>query len=176
MKFNKWTIGLIAVAIIVITSACKAQTNTVPSFFNSAEQYLTSFHTNYTFTGVTFEAATGYKQVTGVGAASVVDAQYDIGRFHIATSFQFSGIGSAINAEEGGIGYDLIEYYDAVLDAELLGGFDENVHSGVLEPRVNIKKKQTYNTYTELGISMPVYFKQKFNNTPSFYIEEGFTF
>jgi hypothetical protein len=122
--------SLVIVAALLAAVSIHAQTNapaTVPSFFTSAEQYLTSFNTNYTFTDVTFEAATGYKQVTGVGAASVVDAQYDINRFHIATAFQFSGVGSSINALEGGVGYDVIEYYDTVLEANLLAGYDWNV-------------------------------------------------
>jgi hypothetical protein len=181
MNKIKTKIGIAALlAMMAVVSASAQATNssptTVPTFFTSAEQYLTSFNTNYTFQGVTFEAATGYKQVTGVGAASVVDAQYDINRFHIVTSFQFSGVGSAVNAEEGGIGYDIVDYCDTVLEANLLGGYDENIHSAEIEPKVDIKKKQSYNTFSEIGISMPVYFKQKFNNTPSFYIEEGFTF
>lgn len=171
--------SLVIAAALSAAVSLHAQTNaptTVPSFFTSAEQYLTSFNTNYTFTGVTFEAATGYKQVTGVGAASVVDAQYDISRFHILTSFQFSGVGSTVNAEEAGIGYDIVQYYDTALEANLLGGYDENQHSGEIEPKVDIKKKLTTNTYTELGMSVPIYFKEKFNNTPSFYLEAGFTF
>jgi hypothetical protein len=172
----KTIIGFTALAVMMVVFSTKAQTNTAPSFFQTAEQYLTSFNTNFTFQGVSFEAATGYKQVTGVGAASVIDAQYDINRFHILTSFQFSGVGSAFNAEEGGVGYDVIQYYDTALEANLLGGYDETLHSGEIEPRVNLKKKWTYNTYSELGISLPVYFKEKFNNTPSFYLEEGFTF
>jgi len=179
MKNKIKTIGIAALLAMMAVCSATAQTNapaTVPSFFTSAELYLTSFNTNYTFQGVSFEMATGYKQVTGVGAASVLDAQYDIGRFHIATAAQFSGVGSAINALEGGVGYDLVDYYDTVLEANLLGGYDWNVHSGEVEPKVDIKKKMTPNTYTEIGISMPVYFKQKFNNTPSFYLEAGFTF
>jgi hypothetical protein len=171
--------SLVIIAASSAAVSIHAQTNTlttVPSFFTSAEQYLTSFNTNYTFTGVMFEAATGYKQVTGVGAASVIDAQYDINRFHILTSFQFSGVGSTVNAEEAGVGYDVIQYYDTVLEANLLGGYDENQHSGEIEPKIDIKKKMTLNTYTEIGISIPFYFTQKLNNTPSFYIEAGFTF
>ena len=98
-------------------------------------------NTNYTFQGVTFEMATGYKQVTGVGAASVVDAQYDIGKFHIPTAFQFSGVGSAINAAEIGVGYDLIDYYDTVLEANLLAGYDWDVRTVEIEPKIDIKKK-----------------------------------
>ena len=164
-------------AMMAVCSA-EGQTNTptLPNFFTSAEQYLTSFNTNYTFTGVTFEMATGYKQVTGVGAASVIDAQYDINRFHIVTAFQFSGVGSVVNAEEAGIGYDIVEYYDTVLEVNILAGYDSNVRGAEIEPKVDIKKKLTANTFAETGISLPVYFNQRFNNTPSFYLEAGFTF
>lgn len=168
-----------ALLLGAVTSSQAQSTNasvTIPTFFTSAEQYLTSFNTNYTFTGVSFEMATGYKQVTGVGAASVIDAQYDINRFHIAASGQFSGVGSSFNALEGGVGYDLVNYYDTVLEANLLLGYDWNQRSGEVEPKIDIKKKMTLNTFTEIGISMPEYFTQKANATPSYYIEAGFTF
>jgi hypothetical protein len=174
MKFKLFLI----VTMLACAGRLAAQTNTVtvPTFFNSVMTYLTSFNTNYTFQGVTFESDTGYKQVTGVGAASVLDMQYDIDKFHIATSLQFSGVGSAFNAEEGGAGYDLIQYYDTALEANLLGGYDETVHSGVIDPGLDIKKKMTPNTFTEIGIALPVYFKEKFNSTPTFKIAAGFTF
>ena len=66
---------------------------TTVTFFASAENYLTTFNPDYTWTNVTLEAATGYKQVTGTGAASVLDVQYDLGRWNLGTACQFSGVG-----------------------------------------------------------------------------------
>lgn len=167
----------VIVALGALGASAQTSTNALPqNFFQSVEGYLTSFNTNYTFVGSTFEMATGYKQVTGVGAASVLDAQYDIDRFHILAAGQFSGVGSAFNAIEGGLGYDVVQYYDTVLEANVLLGYDWNEKSGEVEPKIDVKKKLTTNTYTEIGISLPEYFDQKPNNTPSYYIEAGFTF
>jgi hypothetical protein len=176
MKYIKCTIGIALLAMMAVCSA-KAQTNNPATFFNSVESYLTSFNTNYTFNGVTFEAATGYKQLTGIGAVSVLDVQYDIKRFHVLATGDFTGIGSAFNSLEGGIGYDLINHYDTTLEANIYGGYDFNVNSAMVEPKIDIKKKMTPNTFTEIGISIPEWMNQrKANATPCYFIEGGFTF
>jgi hypothetical protein len=159
-----------------VAGVIHAQTNTPANFFLDVEQYLTSFNTNYTFEGVTFEAATGYKQVTGVGAASVLDVQYDISRFHIIGSGQFSGVGSDFNVAEVGIGYDVIQHYDTALEFNIQGGYDWVQNTSEVEPKVDIKKKLGPNTFAETGISLPFYMNRKQSPTPSFYIETGFTF
>lgn len=166
---------IIGVAALLATVA-HAQVTNAPSFFNTAEQYLTTFNTNYTFTGVSFEAATGYKQVTGVGAASDLTAQYDIGRWNLGADMQFSGVGSPVNALEGQVGFDLIEHYDTVLEADARAGYDWNVRSFEFEPALFVKKKLTENTYAAIGISMPYYAREAFSRTPSYYIEGGFTY
>jgi len=182
MKFNKWTIALAAVAAMVFTPAIKAQTNLPPvataqSFLTSAQQYLTAFNTDYTFTNVALEVTTGYKQVTGVNAASYLDAQYDFANgFNLDSSFQFSGVGSAFNAFEGGVGYNVIRHFDTEVNVVLLGGYDQVQKSGVIEPGLTLKKKMTVNTYTEIGLSLPVFFKGNFNSNPTFRAGVGFTF
>ena len=170
----KILIGSAVMALALVLPATAQSTN--GTFLGTVQGYLTSFNTNYTFTGVTLEIGTGYKQVTGVNAASTVDAQYDIGRFNLGAALQFSGVGSPINAAEGQIGYAIIEHYDTKLDANLRGGYDDTVGAPVIEPGLWIKKKGTANTYFETGVSLPIYLRQKFNTNPTFYVQTGFTY
>ena len=169
----------IAFAAMVINSSAQTNlpTNQTIQFVDSLEGYLTSFNTNYTFTNVTVELTTGYKQVTGVNAASYLDGQYDLSDgLNFDVSLQFSGVGSAFNAYEAGIGYNIVRHYDTELNVVLLGGYDSVAKSGVIEPGVTLKKKMTVNTYTEVGISLPVFFKGSFNSNPTFRAGVGFTF
>ena len=128
---------LIAALILISALAVQAQTNppiTVQSFAVSFEQYMTSFNTNYSFTNVTIEVATGYKQVTGVGAASTLDAQYDFGNINAGLGLQFSGVGSPINAAEAQFGYAIVNHYDTKVDIDLRAGYDWTRRAGVVEP------------------------------------------
>ena len=175
--------ALAAVSISLLTPAARAQsaTNAPPAqteqtFFTSAQNYLTTFNPAFTWTNVTLEAATGYKQVTGVGATSVVDLQYDLGRWNVGSAFQFSGVGSPVNAVEAQAGYALFEYLDAKVDLDLRAGYDWNVHAGEVEPGLFVAKKMTPNTFAKLGVSLPIYFKGAVSHTPTFYLETGFTF
>jgi hypothetical protein len=158
---------------LLLPQPAKAQTSS--NFLGSIQSYFTSFNTNYTWTNVVLEVGTGYKQVTGVNAASTLDIQYDLGRFNLGGALQFSGVGSPINAAEGQVGYTLLQRYDAKLDFDIRGGYDDTVASGVVEPCLFIKKKGTANTYFETGVSLPIYFKQKLNTNPTFFIQTGFT-
>ena len=179
---------LAATAILTTPAPAAAQTNvtslttnasggiTTETFFQSAGNYLTTFNPAFTWTNVALEAATGYKQVTGAGATSVVDVQYDIGRWNAGTAFQFSGVGSPINAFEAQGGYALIEHLDAKVDFDLRAGYDWTVKAGVVEPGIFIGKKLTQNTFLKTGVSLPVYFKGQLNRNPSFYLETGFTY
>lgn len=165
-------------ALLLATVPVQAQTNeSAPSFFSTAQNWLTSVDTNYTFTGVTFEASTGYKQEIGINAASYIDAQYDISRWNIGGEIQFSGVGSAVNEIEGQVGYAVVDYYSVKLEADFRGGYDAYQSAGVIEPVLMLKKKLTTNTYAETGVSLPEYLNQaKFNSSPSFFVGGGFTF
>lgn len=163
-------------ALIITASAAQAQTNTVPGFFGSVQSYFTQFNTNYVWTGIMFDAETGYKQVTGVNAASFASINYHIGdSVEAVGNIQYSGVGSAINSAELGIGY-AINHYDTRLTADLLGGYDNYQNSGVIEPKLEVKKKLTMNTYASVGISLPIYFSRQFNSNPTFWTGVGFSF
>jgi hypothetical protein len=174
----KKTVAAAILAASVVTVHAQTNTITGPNFLQSAEAYFTSFNTNVdeNWTNVTLEASTGYKQVTGVNAASYVDVQYDISKFNVGAVFQFSGVGSPINAMEAQFGYDLVEYFDTKLELDIRGGYDWNVRGAIVEPAVMLKKKLTSNTFAEIGVSMPIYSKGSFNQTPTFESGIGFTF
>lgn len=169
-----------------ITNPPVAVTQSPASFLGSVQSYLTDINTNYTFTNVTLEASTGYKQVNGANAASEMYLQYNFGGgFDAMANFQFSGVGSAVNAAEAGVGYALINHFDTKVQADLLAGWDTTkgaVVKGssqgaiVVEPRVALKKKLSLNTFAETAISLPVYTIGKLNTQPSIYIGVGFTY
>jgi hypothetical protein len=171
--------GLFAIMLFVRWSA-SAQTNaaptTVPNYFTSVGLYLTTFNTNYTWDALNIDCETGYKQVTGVNSASFANVNYHIGNsVEIPATIQYSGVGSAINGGEIGIGY-AVNHYDTRLTVDLLGGYDNFQNCGVLEPKLEVKKKLTPNTYASIGLSLPIYFEHQFNSNPTFWTGVGFTF
>jgi hypothetical protein len=184
----KKILTLIGVAALLATTTLSAQTNNPANttFLTTAQDYLTSINTNYTFTGVKLEVSTGYKQVNGVNAASEIYAQYDFaGGFDVMLNGQFSGVGSAVNAAEAGVGYAIISHFDTKVQLDLLAGYDrtkgelvKGASQGaiVVEPRVALKKKLTANTFAETAISLPLYSSGKVNTQPSIYVGVGFTY
>ncbi len=178
MKMKSLLLAVLMSLALDLTPAVQAQTTNAPAqtIFNSIQSYFTAFNTNYTWTNVSFEVDSGYAQVTGVNAASKLNLQYDIGNFNLGTSLQFSGVGSAVNAFEGQIGYAIINYYDTKVDVDLRAGYDDTIRGGVIEPLLSLKKKLTPNTYAETALSFPVYTSGTFTKTPTVYIGVGFTF
>jgi hypothetical protein len=164
----------------VTVNASGGTTTTVAAqtFFDSTYKYFTDFNTNadMAWGNETLEVATGYKQVTGSGATSTLDVQYDFGRWNVGADFQFFGVGSAINQVEGQVGYAVIQHADLKVDLDLRGGYDTATKTGVVEPTAMLKKKLTPNTFAETGVSLPIEFKGKLNTNPSFFVEMGFTY
>ena len=176
MKFIKY---LALAALLFGAGYSQAQTTNSPAgtIFNSIEYYFTSFNTNFTWTNVTFEVDSGYAQVTGVNAASKLNLQYDIwGNFDLGASFQFSGVGSDINAIEAQAGYAIVNHYDTKAEVIMRAGYDDTQRAGVFEPGLTLKKKLTDNTYAETALSFPVYTSGTFTKTPTIYVGVGFTF
>jgi hypothetical protein len=179
MKHNnpiKLFIIISAILVMVITSKAQTATN-VPSFFTSVEAYMTSFNTNYTFTNNIFDLETGYKQVTGANASSFATFDYYITQnFEASAEIQYSGVGSAINGGELGIGYAIVNHFDTRLTLDLYGGYDDIRASAMVEPKVEIKKKLSTNTFASIGISLPIFFSGGFNTDPTFWAGAGFTY
>ena len=179
MKMKKWIIGLAALLLAgveVKAQSTNSAPSTVPTFFTSFQGYLTSFNTNFTWLSETFDAETGYKQVTGVNAASFATVSFHIGdSFEGVGNIQYSGVGSGINGGELGLGY-AINHFDTRLTGDLLVGYDNNRGSGEIEPKLEVKKKLTENTYASVGMSLPIFFKGGFNSQPTFWGGLGFSF
>jgi hypothetical protein len=168
---------IIAIASIISLSALavQAQTN-IPSFFQTAQGYLTSFNPSYTWTNVTVEASTGLKQITGSGATDVAQVQYDIGRWNAGAVIGFEGVGSTIGTVQAQGGFAVVEYLDTKVDLDVQGGYSWYRHAYMAEPELSISKKLTANTFARIGVSIPLYSKGAQNRTPSFEVSAGFTF
>ena len=175
---KKHIIKLLAIAArIAVSFSVRAQTNTVPNFLQSLESYVTVLNTNFTFTNDTVDIETGYKQVTGANAASFATLDYYFAKsFEAQADIQFSGVGSAVNAGEIGIGYAVFNKYDTRITADVLAGYDDIKASAEIEPKLELKKKLTTNTFASVGISLPVFFKGGFNSQPTFWTGLGVTF
>ena len=171
MKIKQLVISI----IVAIAIPAAAQTN-IPTFFQSAENYLTAFNTNYTWTNVDYEVSDGLKQVTGSGSTDVINAQYDWGRFVVGASVGFDGVGSTIGTAQLITGYNVYQHFDTEVVLELESGYTWYKATEVIEPELAIQKKLTVNTFARLGVSLPVYFKGTFNRTPTFEAGVGFTF
>jgi hypothetical protein len=166
---------LLAAALLCgLSTAVNAQSN--DTFFASAFNYFTSFNTNYTWSGVSLEMATGVKQVNGVSTANTIDAQYDLGNFNVGVAGQLYGVGAPFNVIEGQVGYAIVSHYDAKLDADLRAGYDNISGAAIVEPTLMLKKKLTPNTFASIGVSVPWESKGKFVSQPTYYVEAGFTY
>lgn len=159
-----------------VTNTAPAAPTTVPTFFQSAQSYFTSFNPAYTWTNVTVEASTGYKQVTGAGATDVAQGQYDFNRFNLGAVIGFDGVGSAVGSLQAQFGYDLIQYEDTKLTIDAQAGYSWYQSAAVIEPELAVEKKLTANTFTRIGVSLPYYAGKPFGKTPSFEVSLGFTF
>lgn len=147
------------------------------TFFDSAQSYFTAVNTNYNWSLTKFELSSGYKRVPTVGSSMTLDGQYNITpRFSLGAAAQFSGVGSPLNSLEASIGYGVIVFYDTKLEVQVRPGWDWTKQSYVVEPALFLKKKLSQNTFISTGLSLPIYSKGPFNNSPAFYVETGFTY
>jgi hypothetical protein len=179
-KIQKLTFKTLVGLALLLSVGANAQTNIlVPSqnFFQTAADYLTSANTNYTWTGNTLEVAAGADYMSSVNWANYLDAQYDIGRFDIATKMRNAGIAGTVDSAEAGIGYTLISYYCVKLEAGIDGGYDLDRNTALIEPKLTLRDKLTPNTFLGLSISLPIWANGRSMNTvPDIGIETGFTY
>ena len=180
MKFNKWTLGLIAIGIVTASSVqAQVETNapTTGTFVDSVIAYGTTSNTNFSFDTVKLDIETGYKQATGTGSASFTKFGYYVTpAIELDASIGYFGIGSPINSFEAGVGYALYQHYDVRITASLEGGYDGNARAGVVEPGFEAKKKLTNNTYASIGLYLPYFVGKTFNTNPTFETGVGATF
>jgi hypothetical protein len=176
-----------------LTNAPAVQT--IPNFLTQVETWALTVNTNYNWTNATVQIETGYKQVTGEGAASYIGVTYDFEqRFNAGVEGQFLGVGSAFNAIEVEGGYALYENHDFKLEFDVLGGWDNtrtytqstktkngtvnSLGTGAweVEPELRALKMMTVNTYIMAAYSMPVFSVGRFNAAGEFRAGAGFFF
>lgn len=179
---NKIAGVIVGLSLIGGVMSASAQTSTnatsIESFFTTAYNWSTSFNTNSANSwtnGLNLEAAIGYEQVTGQGATSVADLQYDTGRWNVGGSIQYFGVGSSINVAEAQVGYAVVQKYDLEIETDIRAGYDFNTQDGIVEPAVFLKKKMTPNSFLKTGVSLPFEFKSTFQRNPTFFVETGFS-
>lgn len=157
-----------------------AQTNSAAppqNFFQSVQQYFTSANTNYTWTGNTLECAVGADYMSSVNWANYLDAQYDVGKFGIEAKIRNAGIAGTVDSVQAGIEYTLIQYYSVKVEAGVIGGYDLERNSAIIEPKLTVRSKLTPNTFAGVVLSLPIWPTGKtINNVPDIGVEAGFTY
>lgn len=189
-QFSSFKI-LLFLAIVILSPGVRAQTSTnfatpEQNFFQTAEQYLTSANTNYTWTNVTCEASVGADYLSSVQWANNLNLQYDLSRtgaspvinnFSVDGDMRNAGIAGTVESLEGGLHYTFVEYYSLKLQGGTHVGYDFFRNCVVIEPDFGINAKLTPNTYAGLRLSLPVWFRGKpLNNIPDIRLQTGITF
>ncbi len=177
-KVKSMIVGITLIGGVFAYGQEATSTNVVENFFTTAFNWGTSFNTNAAVSwtnGLSLEAAIGYEQVTGEGATSVADIQYDIGRWNVGGAIQYFGVGSSINVAEVQVGYAVVQKYDFEIETDIRAGYDFDTQDEIIEPAIFLKKKITANTFLKSGVSLPFEFKSTFSRNPTFYIETGFS-
>ena len=168
---------LCALAVQPARAQAPAPTNSIPNFLMQVQTWATSVNTNYDWTNASLQVESGYKQATGVGAASYVTLQYNFAsRWNVGLSGQFYGVGSAFNQVELQGGYALYKNHDFKIEGNMLAGYDNTRSAFVVEPELKVVKMLTVNTYTVSAFSMPFFDKGKFNSSGEFKVGVGFFF
>lgn len=180
-RFNVFWAIMSAVVFFLLSSVYgNAQTNSsVPpqNFFQSVQQYFTSANTNFTWTSNRLECAVGADYMSSVNWANYLDAQYDVGRFGIETKMRNAGIAGTVDSVQAGIEYTLVQYYSVKLEAGVIGGYDLERNSVIIEPKLTVRSKLTANTFAGLVLSLPIWTAGKpMNNVPDVGVEAGFTY
>lgn len=152
------TLALIGVAALgLATVNMHAQENTT-NFLQTAEEYLTSNNTNFTFVGTKLELETGLNYQNGLQWANDIKAGYNVNdSLQLSAKVENAGVAGVVTAYEAGISYAVINSYAIKCEAGLEAGYNHQWGSPVIEPGVTFKKKLTDNTYSFIGLSEPVY-------------------
>jgi hypothetical protein len=175
---------LVLGTLILTCVSTRAQTNSVPSFFTTAQNYFTSFNTNL----LTFQD--GYDHVdistgtenwnnTQLLAVFHVDAHL----FSVATNQSLRGVvtfyndttlGSLSKADAGAAyAYTL---YDTKTTLSLNGGYDWDGKKGYVRPDLDFDKAMTQRTFLGVNLGLPIYLNGQGRLTPNYGFKAGFNF
>lgn len=177
---------ILALALVLSVFTVQAQTNltevpnqlppTPSTFVGSLGSYLTTFNPAFSWVSNRFELSVGADYISGVNWANYIKPQINFGAFDAEANFRNIGIGGQIQSVEAGGGYALVQHFDTKVIGYADGGYDLNRKAGVIEPGVTVKKKGTENTYFEIGLSWPIWFKGPINEYPDIHAGTGFSF
>ena len=184
---------LLALILLLAGRAARCQTNSLTppqNFFQSAEQYFTQANTNFTWAGDTLEIAAGADYMSSVNWASYLDAQYDFGqsssssnggpgasRLALEAKMRNAGVAGTVVSAQAGLQFTLISYYSVKLQAGVIGGYDLERGSAIIEPKLTLRNKLTPNTFAGVCLSLPIWVNGKpLNNVPDIGLEAGFTY
>ena len=183
MKFNKWTLGLAAVAGLMFATCARAQvatTNAPVSFFGSVGSYLTSSNTNLPATS-TAEVSLGAIYQGGVNIASDITLRYKFGGaastsgFFVEEKTENGGIAGIIISEEAGAGYYIVKN-DIELSAAIEGGYRFDVKNGAIGGYVQALKMMTENTYSGIKLGVEYAGNSDAAKIPEIELFTGFKF
>lgn len=182
--FGPTLIGVAVLALAAATVSAQSDTN-APSpktFFQSAEGYLTSFNTNYTWSGVRLEFAVGADYQNGVQWANDLEIAWDVSTnngVQLGCRMRNAGIAGVVQSDEAKIGYNLVSFYDTRVEGGLYAGYDNQYSCAIIEPEIDLRKKLTPNTFAGIYLSEPIRLKRSGVPNPwepNVGLETGFTF
>ena len=186
-KINRWFLSLLALSLVHVAQAQipTAPPLTVPTFFQDATAWTTSFNTNTTLLmGSRFEIYNDVLYNNGQNLEDVLGARVN---FHVATNhvvnlstpfvetgMRYAGIGGAVDGGEFGLGYSAT-HYDLRFSLKNLVGYSKtatsiagiNHGSGYDEPMLGIDKVLV-DAVVGFDIGYPINFKGKQSSYPEF--------
>lgn len=178
-------VSLLAVMVMLLGVTSQVQAQSVTNALVSAEQYFTSFNTNYSWQAVKLSFATGTKEQTdGTGIGNTVELDGFIHtNYIVGLSGDFGAEGTAFNTVEGVFKYEYINHYDLIAGPEVYGGYsglvkDAEGRAGafVAEPGFFVEKLMTDNYFTELDFTKPIETVGKFSGNITIMLKFGFKF
>lgn len=167
-------------ACAIINSHSQTSITNVPSFFNTAASYFTSFNTNLlTFQDGYdhFDVDLGTENYNNANLDAIFSGRGQIGTTHVwglATFYNDSVFGN-IERVDSGIGYGFT-LYDVKVTPAINVGYDFGLKGGYVRPSLDLRKAMTAHTYAGIGIDLPIRWAGQQNNTPGLMVFTGFNF
>lgn len=164
------------------TNGATIASETPPAnFFQSVQGYFTSNDTNNSWKGNKLEIEAGADYINNVQWANYLRGGYNLNdNWQIDMEMRNAGIAGTVESVGGGVGYTLINAYSIKVEAYANLGYNQQYDSGFGEPGIAFKKKLTSNTYATLGMTEPIYFRNRGNIpnkwTPNIRVGAGFTY
>lgn len=185
------TFILLILSILSTLSFARAQTSptnnnstiTGPSatFFDSVIGYFSSINTNFdsTFASSKCEITLGSAYANNVNTASTLNFEYKLGgAFVLDAGCDNAGIAGTLLSAQAGIGvYRVV--HDIELSAFVDGGYDFSINHPFVEPRVEVKKALTPNTFAGVSLGSRFFIQKPTSGnaiTPTLALFVGFVF